>query len=87
MKNYKIIFEKAAEKFLRKQNKPTQERLLRTIYKLPEGTDIKRLQGSSGLYRVRIGDMRVIYRIDDDIKIIWIENIDNRGDVYKGHIR
>lgn len=85
MKKYKIIFEKAAEKFLRKQDKPTQSRLLKAIYKLPEGTDIKRLQGYNDLYRVRVGNIRVIYSIHEDIKIIYIENIDNRGDVYKIH--
>ena len=50
---------------------------------MPDGTDIKRLQGNRDLYRVRVGDMRVIYGIHEDIKIINIENIDNRGDVYK----
>ena len=85
MKKYKIIFAKAAEKFLKKQDKPTQERLLKAIYKLPEGTDIKRLQGYNDLYRVRVGNIRVIYSIYEDIKIIGIENIDNRGDVYKKH--
>ena len=83
MKKYKIIFEKAAEKFLKKQDKPTQGRLLKAIYKLPEGTDITRLQGYNDLYRVRVGNIRIIYSIYEDIKIIDIENIDNRGDVYK----
>ena len=68
---------------MRKQDRPTQERLLKAINRLPDGTDIKRLQGNRDLYRVRVGDMRVIYGIHEDIKIINIENIDNRGDVYK----
>ena len=38
---YKIIIQKAAEKFLKKQPRKNQERLLIAIYKLPEGTDIK----------------------------------------------
>lgn len=79
---YKIIFEKAAVKFLRKQDRKTQERLLKAINKLPDGTDIKKLVGSS-LYRLRIGNFRVLYSIDDFVKIISIENIDNRGDIYK----
>lgn len=79
---YKIIIQKSAEKFLRKQDKKTQERLLQTIYKLPEGTDIKRLQGHN-MYRMRVGTMRVIYTIDDVIKIVSVEDINYRGDVYK----
>lgn len=79
---YKIIIEKAAEKFLKKQDGKAQERLLKAIYKLPEGTDIKKLQGHD-LYRLRVGNYRILYTVDDGVKIITIENIDNRGDVYK----
>lgn len=79
---YKIIFQKAALKFLKKQDKKTQERLLKAINQLPSGTDIKKLQGIE-MYRMRVGDMRVLYKIDDVVMIISIENIDTRGDVYK----
>jgi len=80
--NYRIIIQKSAEKFLRKQTKKMQERLLNVIYKLPEGSDIKKLQGHN-MYRTRVGDIRILYTIDDAIKIIFVENINNRGDVYK----
>lgn len=79
---YRIEFQKAALKFIRKQDKPTQERLLTAINKLPSGTDIKKLQGHN-MYRMRVGDMRVLYTIDDIIMVINIENIDSRGGVYK----
>lgn len=80
---YTIKFEKAALKFLKKQDKLTQERLLKVIKRLPNGTDIKRLQGYSDLFRVRVGNIRILYSIKENLKIINIENIDNRGDVYK----
>ena len=79
---YKIVFQKAALKFLKKQDKRTQERLLKAINQLPNGADVKKIQGYE-LYRLRVGDMRVLYAIDDVVMIISIENIDNRGDVYK----
>lgn len=79
---YKIVFQKAALKFMKKQDKKTQERLLRAISQLPMGTDIKKLQGLE-MYRMRVGDMRVLYTIDDIVMVISIENVDNRGDVYK----
>ena len=81
---YKIIFEKAAQKFLDKQDRPKRIRLYRAIYRLPDGTDTKKLKGHD-LYRLRVGDCRVLYRIDNGVKIITIENIDNRGDVYKAY--
>ena len=32
---------------------------------------------------MRVGNVRVIYSVQEEIKIITIENIDNRGDIYK----
>lgn len=83
MSEYTVTFEKAALKFLRKQNRGTQERIMKAIEQLPKGTDIKRLQGYNSLYRMRIGNIRIIYAIEEVFKIINIENIDNRGDIYK----
>lgn len=82
MQIYKIEFEKAAQKFLNKQDKAQRLRLYKAIYKLPNGTDIKKMKGYN-LYRLRVGDYRILYSIDEVVKIITIENIDNRGDVYK----
>ena len=79
---YKITFEKAAQKFLKKQNPKMAGNILKAISELPEGTDIKRLQGYD-LFRLRVGTIRVIYSIDEKMKSINIENIGNRGDIYK----
>lgn len=83
MSKYTVTFEKAAIKFLKKQNRAIQERLMRVIKQLPDGTDIKKLQGHDSLYRTRVGNMRILYSIKEELRIINIENIDNRGDVYK----
>lgn len=42
---YKIVIEKLAEKFIIKLPKPEKERILKAIYQLPEGNDIKELKG------------------------------------------
>ncbi len=42
---YQIKFQKAALKFIRKQTKPIQQRLLKVINALPYGNDIKKLKG------------------------------------------
>lgn len=45
---------------------------------------IRRLHGEfEGLYRYRVGKIRIIYSIDKVAHIIEILNIDDRGDVYK----
>ena len=81
--SYIIKIKKAAQKFIRKQDKPTQERLLTVIYKLPEGTDIKKLSGNNTFYRLSVGDYRILYTVDEFIQIISVEDVDNRGDIYK----
>lgn len=74
-----IQYSKQAIKFLKKQDVPTRKRIVTAINNLPFG-DVKKLQGTSG-YRLRIGDFRVLF--DKDGNIIYIEKIENRGQVYK----
>ena len=82
MPTYKIEYEKAALKFIERQSKSQRLRLYKAIYKLPAEGDIKKLKGT-GLYRLRVGDYRIIYSVDNGLKVINVENIDNRGDIYK----
>ncbi len=55
---YTIVIERPAEKFITKLPKPEKERVLKAIYHLPEGNDIKELKGhkNKGLYRLRVRD-------------------------------
>lgn len=80
---YRIVIDKPAMKFLNKQPQPQQERLLRAIYRLPESGDIRPMSGFQNRYRLRVGTFRVIYTILDDLLIVQVLTIGNRGDVYK----
>jgi len=81
---YDIIIENLAEKFIMKLPRSEKERILKTIYKLPNGTDIKQLKGkkSKGFYRLRVGDYRVIYTIDNGKLLIHVIDVGNRGQIY-----
>jgi len=74
-----IIYSKQAIKFIRKQDKTTQIRLVTAINGLPRG-DVKKMQGEDG-FRLRVGDFRVIY--DEQGHILYIIRIGNRGEFYK----
>ena len=85
----KIKYSKKSLKFLAKQDKATVTRIRNAIEKLtldpPQG-DIKDMQGSTiGQKRLRVGGFRVIYRYLDDsgFEILYIDEIGNRGDIYK----
>jgi len=46
--------------------------------------NIKKLSGElKGSYRLRTGDMRIIYSVDEEQNIVYIEVIGFRGDIYK----
>lgn len=78
---YKIIILKRARKFIDKQPKDIQKKLLKGISELPKG-DTKMLKGYNGVFRLRIADFRVIYTIDHEIVTITVIDIGNRGQIY-----
>jgi mRNA interferase RelE/StbE len=55
---------------------------LKAIFDIPNG-DLKKLKGMNELYRLRVGDYRVLFeKYDDELKIIVVD-IGNRGEIYK----
>ncbi|HKI98120.1 MAG TPA: type II toxin-antitoxin system RelE/ParE family toxin [bacterium] len=47
----------------------------------PDGS--RKLRGAGDLYRIRVGSYRVVYEIDDSIRIVVISRIGHRRDVYR----
>ncbi|WP_168735430.1 type II toxin-antitoxin system RelE family toxin [Cohnella fermenti] len=85
---YKVKFTKEAFKALQKLTSKRQqqvgsivEQLARNPFIVP---DVKPLQGTlNDDYRVRIGSLRLIYRIEQNELIITVLHLGSRGDVYK----
>lgn len=84
---YKIYYSSFSEKYLLRLNKFKAESILKRIqyvaldpFKIDNNT-IK-LSGTTSSYRLRIGDIRVIYELDTKNKIIYIAKISPRGSVY-----
>lgn len=75
-----ITYEKEAAKHIQAQDKSTRQRLKSAIEKLPDG-DVKRLRGYANNYRLRVGNLRVLYSVNDDI--IIIKDVLPRGQAYK----
>lgn len=86
---YEIELSRKAAKFYQKADTITVRRLNAAFDRLAEDPfhhyNIKQLSGElQGSYRLRMGDIRIIYSVDDTINIVYIEVIGFRGDVYKG---
>ncbi len=85
MAEYSISFVRSARKELEALSNPLIERIFTKIESLAvESRPIgcKKLQGNSNLWRIRIGDYRVVYSIDDAIEVIEIVRIKHRREVY-----
>jgi mRNA interferase RelE/StbE len=84
---YKIIFDKSAEKDLDRLSREMIGRIVRVVNRLstePKPSGTKKIQASDeNLYRVRCGDYRIIYAVEELIKIVNIRRIRHRKDVYR----
>jgi mRNA-degrading endonuclease RelE of RelBE toxin-antitoxin system len=94
MKKVKILYLKKADKFLSKNSHILSQdeidtmvfKSLKKIYKNENiNIDLKKLATYTNYYRIRKGNIRIIFYIDDDGECIIsvIESIGYRGDVYK----
>ena len=80
---YKIVVAKRAAKFIRKQQPVQQKRILEALAQLPFAGDIKPMAGMVGFYRLRVGDYRILYTVEEEIITVRVTDAGNRGDVYK----
>lgn len=80
---YNIIIKKPAKKFIDKLPMNEQRRIVKAIEKLPNGDDIKKLKGYNDIYRLRVGDYRILYTVNDDELLIMVLDVGNRGQIYK----
>ncbi len=71
---------KSAPEYIRNKLRETINALKRTYF--PKGHDIKKMKGVENTCRVRVGNYRMIYRVDFEGKRIFILAIGKRGNVY-----
>ena len=81
--SYQVFIEKPARKFIEKQSKEQQRRILRALYKLPYEGDIVPMKGKSNQFRLRIGEYRAVYSLKDDVLTVNVMKVGPRGDIYK----
>lgn len=83
---YRIDFTSAAERDFENLVGDTKSRIDRKIQKLrdnPRPSGVDKLEGTESQYRVRVGDYRIIYEINDAVKLVTIARIRNRREVYR----
>ena len=82
---YEIIFVRSARRELESLPRTVAERILTRIAKLADTTRPRgccKLQGGEGLWRIRVGDYRIVYSVDVDLQAVDIAVVRHRSDAY-----
>ncbi len=84
---YELTIKKQANKALTKMPRQDAERILAQLDKLAENPDRQDLNIISltrrPSYRLRVGSYRTIYERDDSIRVVAVEKIGHRKDIYE----
>jgi len=85
MPDYEVVFARSARKELESLDRTLAIRILSRIEKLvvnPRPAGAHKLRGSRTLWRLRIGDYRVVYAVHDDHRLVDIVAIRHRREAY-----
>lgn len=83
---YRVEIEKSAAKELKKIPRPNQKRISIAIDNLAENLpnpDTTKMKGNNPFHKIRVGDYRIIYEIQNNVLLILIIKIDHRKDIYR----
>ena len=83
---YRIVLERSAERDLRRLPADMHERVIAAIRGLaanPRPPGCRKLTGSQNDWRIRVGDYRVVYEIADEIRVVRVNRVRHRREVYR----
>ncbi len=83
---YRVLLERAAEKNLARLSSETHDRVIVAIQALatnPPPPGCRKLAGSKSDWRIRVGDYRVVYEIADEIRVVRVNRVRHRREVYR----
>jgi len=83
---YRVFLERAAEKDLARLSSEVHDRVIVAIRGLasdPRPPGCRKLAGSKHDWRIRVGDYRVVYEIADEIRIVRVNRVRHRREVYR----
>ncbi len=86
MGSYEIRWKKSAISDLRRIERQFVGRIIRAVDDLatnPYTTHSKKLKTTEHIYRLRVGDYRVVYHLDTNVRVITIYHVRHRKDVYR----
>jgi mRNA interferase RelE/StbE len=82
---YQIEITNTVHHQLRRLSPVNRQRIHEAIEQLsqnPRPKDVKKLKGEIDFYRIRVGDYRILYQIDDEAKLVSVERVMPRENAY-----
>ena len=86
MREYTVVFARSARKELQALDRGVAGRIVKRIEALtrtPRPSGCKKLEGTESLWRIRVGDWRVVYAVDDSKFLVEVSVIRHRREVYR----
>lgn len=86
MPPFRVVFKPSVEKDLRRVPKDAVQRILKAFERLgddPFPRQAVKLSGADRLYRIRVGQYRVIYEADTRQRLVTIQYVRHRGTAYR----
>ena len=86
-RRYEVVLSPKAEKQLDELPTPLRRRITEAVEGLeskPRPHGVKKLTGAENLWRIRVGDYRIVYTIEDDRLIVLVVKIGHRREIYRG---
>lgn len=83
---YQVLLERSAERDLRRLSADVHTRVIGAIQELaanPRPPGCRKLAGGQNDWRIRVGDYRVIYEITDAIRVVRVNRVRHRREVYR----
>ncbi|HAB19185.1 MAG TPA: type II toxin-antitoxin system RelE/ParE family toxin [Verrucomicrobiota bacterium] len=83
---YRVLLERAAERDLSRLSTAIHDRVIAAIQALatnPRPPGCRKLVGSKNDWRIRVGDYRVVYEIGDAIRVVRVNRVRHRREVYR----
>lgn len=83
---YRVFLERAAERDLKQLSAKSHNRVLSAIQALaknPRPVGCRKLTGADNDWRIRVGDYRVIYEIADAVRVVRVNRVRHRREVYR----
>lgn len=83
---YRLVFRRRAARELDELPQPIRGRIMRAVAALamqPRPPGAALLSGPERIWRVRVGDYRVLYRVDDDVLLVLVIRVRHRSGMYR----